>query len=32
VELKMSQEKKEDTTRMHNKERRNGEAGELING
>jgi hypothetical protein len=30
VELKMIQEKKK--TQMHNKERRNGEAGELING
>jgi hypothetical protein len=29
VELKMIQE---DKTQMHNKERRNGEAGELING
>jgi hypothetical protein len=32
VELEMIQEKKEDTTKMHNKERRNGEARELING
>jgi len=27
VELKMIQEKKEDTTKMHNKERRNGNEG-----
>jgi len=31
VELKMIQEKKEDTTKMHNKERRK-KARELING